>query len=472
MGFVSLIFIQPNLLTETELGLVRILIAAAFVVSTIIPLGVSSINIKYFSFFKNKATRNDGYFAFMLLFLVAGTILSSIILFVFKEPIIYQYKRNSELFVHYFYLLLPFAFIVASIGVMNTYVGSLYKTSLVTFLDSILNKLLFILIIVIYYFHWITFDVFIYLLLGIYGIQAAILFAYVFLYDRPTFKINFHKIKSVGLSSIIKYGLSMTLAVLATTGLKFIDAVMIGNYFSLDYVAVFSVTAFIAMIIEIPLNSLERISSIQIAALWKKGDEAEINNIYKKSVKYLILIGGLLLVGIILNIRDLLTFLPEAYHHAHYVTIIASVGAFINIATGVNSAILFNSDKYIYGTFLLILLLVLTVINNIVFIPLWGIEGAAFASALSVTIYNIIKFTIIKIKFNMQPYDNNTIKILLIIFLSFVAGYFIPSFSNPIISMIVRSGIITIVYLLLTYNFRVIPEFDKYFHIISKTKNS
>ena len=93
------------------------------------------------------------------------------------------------------------------------------------------------------------------------------------------------------------------------------------------------------------------------------------------------LIGGLLLIGILLNIEDMLSFLPQEYANAKNVTIIASIGAFINISTGLNNAVLFNSNNYVYGTYLLLLLLVLAVINNLIFIPIWGIEGASLANS-------------------------------------------------------------------------------------------
>ena len=103
------------------------------------------------------------------------------------------------------------------------------------------------------------------------------------------------------------------------------------------------------------------------------------------------------------------------------------------------------------------------------FFGLWAtlapIEGAAFASAFSVVIYNMIKFLIIKIKFKMQPYDLNALKILLIISLTFIIGYVLPSFDFTIFSMIFRSVIVSIIYVSLVYLFRIVPEFDKYFKL-------
>ena len=113
------------------------------------------------------------------------------------------------------------------------------------------------------------------------------------------------------------------------------------------------------------------------------------------------LIGGLLLVGIIANINDLLSLLPTPYHQEATVAVIACVGAFLNVATGVNTSILFSSEKYIYGTYLLFILLITAVTLNIILIPMYGITGAALATVISSVIYNGIKYFIILKNFKM-----------------------------------------------------------------------
>ena len=464
IGFVSLLFIQPQLLTSSELGLIRILLAFATIVATIMPLGVGNINTKFFPHFRNKEKKHFGYFGLMLLFLLVGFIICASLILVFKGKIIEVYSEQSPLFVNYFYLAIPFALIIAFVAVLNTYVSSLYKTVAVTFWDSIMNKILFVVVIVLYYFGFLSFDLFVFSFVGLYALQVLFLLIYAVVTDSVSLKINFSKVKSVGLKPMVKYGLLLSLASISSW-LKFIDTVMIGAFLELDFVGIFTVTSFIALIIDIPLVSLEKISNVQIAKFWVENNLEGIKSIYKKSVKYLMLIGGLLLIGILLNIEDMLSFLPQEYANAKNVTVIASIGAFINISTGLNNAVLFNSNNYVYGTYLLLLLLVLAVINNLIFIPLWGIEGAAFASAFSVVIYNMIKFLIIKIKFKMQPYDLNALKILLIISITFIIGYVLPSFDFTIFSMIFRSVIVSIIYVSLVYLFRIVPEFDKYFKL-------
>ncbi len=462
IGFVSLLFIQPNLLKPEELGLTKIFIAAASLIATVLPLGVSSVTTKFFPYFRNEEKRHHGYFGFMLLFPLVGAVICGILVYVFKDLIVAEYINQSYLFTQYFDLLLPFAIIIALNITLNAYCSSLFKTTIISFLEGIVARILFIVIIVFYYFHWIDLSQMMYLFVSIYLFQSFIMVVYIYSVDKPSFKINTSILKSVGVNKLITFGLLLTLTNFSSIGLKHLDSIMIGKYMSLDYVGIFALSAFIGLVIEIPLSSLERITHPKIAQAWSVKDVESIKQIYFQSVKYLMLIGGILLVGIIANINDLLSLLPAPYHQGATVAVIACVGAFLNVSTGVNTSILFSSEKYIYGTFLLFLLLIMAVTLNIILIPLYGITGAALATVISSVIYNGIKYFIILKNFKMQPYNLSSIKILLVILLSFAVSLIIPSFSNAIISILIKSFIITLIYGVSVYVLNIIPEYHKY----------
>ena len=91
IGFVSLLFIQPNLLTPEELGLTRILIAAASLIATVLPLGAGSVTTKFFPYFRNEGKKHHGYFGFMMLFPLLGTVLCGVLIYTFKHVITDQY---------------------------------------------------------------------------------------------------------------------------------------------------------------------------------------------------------------------------------------------------------------------------------------------------------------------------------------------------------------------------------------------
>ncbi|MES2285136.1 MAG: polysaccharide biosynthesis C-terminal domain-containing protein [Bacteroidota bacterium] len=462
IGFISLLFIQPNLLKPEELGLTRILIAAASLIATILPLGVSTVTTKFFPYFRNEEKKHYGYFGFMLLFPLFGAILCGALVLTFKNVIISQYAQQSFLFTRFFDLLLPFSIIIGLNITLNAYCASLFKTTIISFFEGIFSRLLFIILIVVYYLKLIDLIQFMHLFVLSYLLQTISMTVYIYSVDKPSLKIDLSYLKSIGVLKMVKFGLLLTLATFSSISLKHLDTIMIGKYMSLDYVGIFSVAAYIALVIEIPLSSLERITHAKVAQAWANKDVPSIQRIYYQSVKYLMLGGGLLMVGIIANIHDLLGLLPEAYHQGATVATIACIGGFLNIATGVNTSILFTSDKYLYGTYLLFLLLILAVVLNIILIPVYGIVGAALATALSSVIYNALKYFIILKKFKMQPYDTSSLKILFVITLAFLTSYFLPSLNNAIVSMIMKSTVIIAVYAGLTYLLKIVPEFHKY----------
>ena len=462
IGFISLMFIQPNLLKPEELGLTRILIAAASLLSTILPLGISSITTRFFPFFRNEDKNHHGYFGFMMLFPLLGTIVCAILIYCFKNVIVHQYIDQSPMFTYYFDLLLPLATIMGVNMALNAYSASLFKTTIISFLEGILSRIVFIILIVIYYYEWITLSQFIYLFVFSYLLQTIWMCVYLFVVDKPSLKIDKAYFKGVGLNKLLSYGLFLTLTNVASLSLKHLDAILIGKYWDLSYVGVFAVAAYIALIIEIPLNSLERISHSKVAQGFANNDIESIKKIYYQSVKYLMLIGGILLVGIICNVQELLGLLPEEYHVGVNVTIISCCAAFLNVSTGINTSIIFNSSKYVYGTVLLVVLMILALVLNVWLIPMYGMIGAALATGALAVLYNVTKFVMILIFFKMQPYDWSSLKIVLVILVAFLANYFLPSLHNAIYSMILKTGVISTVYIGLAYLLNIAPEFHKY----------
>ncbi|MGZ4077493.1 MAG: lipopolysaccharide biosynthesis protein, partial [Bacteroidia bacterium] len=425
IGFISLMFIQPELLKPEELGLTRILIASSSLLATILPLGVSSVTTRYFPFFRNESKKHHGFFGFMLLFPLVGTAVCAILIYSFKHFIISQYIDQSPLFTYYFDLLLPLATIMGFNMALNAYSSSLFKTTIITFLEGILARILFILLIILYHFNWIDLSQFINLFVLSYLLQTICMCIYLFVVDKPSFMIDKDHFKSFGIKKLAGFGLLLTVTSVSSLSLKHLDAILIGKYYNLSSVGIFAVAAYISIIIEIPLSSLERISNTKIAQAFANKDLESIRKIYYQSVKYLMLIGGLFLVGIIGNINDLLSLLPEPYHNGVWVTIISSCAAFLNVSTGVNTSIIFNSAKYLYGTILLVLLMVLALVLNIILIPVYGITGAALATGIIAVVYNMIKFLIILVHFKMQPYDNSSVKIIFVIVVSFLVSYFL-----------------------------------------------
>ena len=158
------------------------------------------------------------------------------------------------------------------------------------------------------------------------------------------------------------------------------------------------------------------------------------------------IIGGWLFIGVAINIQDGLSLIPGNYSAGYFVVLIIGAGAFVNMATGVNSSLVFYSPKYKQGTFLLFMLLILTVTLNYVLIPIYGMVGAALGTASAAILYNIFKAVIIWKHFGIQPYGKYALGVVLLMGLCFGINYFLPAIDNKYFNIIYRSIIVTFVY--------------------------
>jgi hypothetical protein len=96
-----------------------------------------------------------------------------------------------------------------------------------------------------------------------------------------------------------------------------------------------------------------------------------------------------------------------------------------------------------------------------IFIPIYGIEGSAFATLLTVMIYNTIKLFYVINKMNLYPFTIKTIYSLVIIIVSFLLFYFWDFTFHPIINIGLKSILIGVFYMFFTYKFQISEEVNQ-----------
>jgi O-antigen/teichoic acid export membrane protein len=359
--------------------------------------------LRYFPYFRDRERNHHGFFGFMLDLPFGRIFVFGLILYLFRGYIISKYVGQSRLFTEYFYYIFPLTFFLSFINVLTAYSYSIFRTSVPAFLNEVLVRIGSIILFSVYFARWIDRDQFIMLFVAIYGTQFLVLIFYLFYEDRPSLRVRWEQYREHTPLRMFYYGLTLSLGVIATLGLRYMDTIMLGMYKpkevglnALDVVGIYAIAAFVATFVEAPINALERIMTPRISDAWKRNDIADIQQMYYKSAKYLFLIGGLLFLLINLNIDSLFQLIPDKdYSLAKGVVFIISLGTLINMATGNNDGILYTSEKYRITIYLLLGLVLVAFINYKIFIPLFGMEGAAIATALSAFLYNAVKFGLI-----------------------------------------------------------------------------
>jgi O-antigen/teichoic acid export membrane protein len=446
IGAVSLLFIQPVYLTKDELGLTRLVLSFAGVLSILFSFGVSAVTVRYLPKTFNAEKKHHGFFGFLLIYTTLSVLVGLLILGLFKGLIFKFYSESAAAFNDNFNFVILLTIINAYILGFNSYCISLLRTTFPTFLNDIFTRILFIGIIFLHFFGYIDLQQFLLAFCGIYAVQCVMLLLHIFVIDKPGFIPDSPFIQSkIGYGPIIRYGVIITITALNSVSLKYLDSIFVGQL-SLGAVGVYSVAAFLGLMIEIPLNALERIANPKISHAMASNNMSEISTIYYHSAKSLLLLGGLLFLFITSNVNNILTLLPKDYAEGATITLFIALGALINMATGVNYPILINSDRYIWGSIFLITLLILTIAGNIFLIPIYGMLGAAITSFLASAVYNLLKYLFIWKRFGMQPFDIKTLLIFLLICVLFFVGYYTPLPLPPFLAILVRGFLLSVAF--------------------------
>ncbi|MEL0008487.1 MAG: polysaccharide biosynthesis C-terminal domain-containing protein, partial [Flammeovirgaceae bacterium] len=119
------------------------------------------------------------------------------------------------------------------------------------------------------------------------------------------------------------------------------------------------------------------------------------------------------------------------------------------------------SKYYRFTVITIIILAIISIALNLFLIPIYGMIGAAFASLISILIFNIVKHIFIKIKMNISPFSMNSFKVILIgIVLFTFDNYLMPTLDNNFISILFKSAVISAIYISVIYLLKISPKLN------------
>jgi hypothetical protein len=101
------------------------------------------------------------------------------------------------------------------------------------------------------------------------------------------------------------------------------------------------------------------------------------------------------------------------------------------------------------------------VLLNIFLIPKYGLIGAASATLFSYLIFNIIKFIMLKRLYQFDPFSFKTIVLLLIFASCWGVNLLLPFMGNIYLDIIIRSTIITSLYIFANYYLSISELFNE-----------
>ncbi|NGP89794.1 lipopolysaccharide biosynthesis protein [Fodinibius halophilus] len=472
LGFIITIWIYPNILLPEQYGLTRVLLSLAMVSTQLANLGTQNTIIRYFPIFRNKENKHHGSLFLSLAVPFIGLFFLTIILYAFRPEITQHFIERSALLVDYYWLILPLAAFILFFHVLSAYVRALYDTVMSSFLMNIVIRVLAAIILVLYLLNWITFFQFMIAFVSTYGIITLWLLIYTLNEFEVNIKPDFQFLRKSLLKSMGNYSLFAFFGGIASILVNNIDIIMLGSLAGLTETGIYAIAFYIGSAITIPRKSVYQISSPLISDAFKKKDLNLIEDIYSRSSINMIIAGGLLFCGVVANIENLMKLLPPAYSGGNLVIIIIASANVFSMATGVNGAIILNSKHYHFDLYSTIFLIFVTIILNYLLIPVYGILGAAIGTATAVILYNFLKLFYVYFRFSMQPFETQILYVLAIGAATMIIISQVPTMFNTYIDLIIRSTIITGLYLSPIIMLNISEQFNQLvFETIKKIKS-
>ena len=314
------------------------------------------------------------------------------------------------------------------------------------------------------YFGWITAIEFVYLTAGIYFVAFLLTMLYAFQVKKPQFQLSIpHNTKGI-LEYTFYIILSGSVANLLLDG----DKIMLNQYMDIGNIAFYSVATYIALVISVPSRAMHQIVYPITAKLMHENKHDELNDLYKKTSVNLQIVGGYVMLCIFVNIDQLYEMLPDDYAGGIWIVFIIGLSKYFDLILGNNNAIIFNSKYYRMVLFLGLMLVFFTIVLNMVFIPLYGITGSAIATLLSITIYSVAKLMFVVKRMHLYPFTIQTVYSIIITAILFGLFYFWKFPFHPILGIVLKSILVTVLYLYVNYRFSISKEINQVLNSLFK----
>jgi len=463
IGGINTIYLYPVFLGATFYGLTNYVTSCANVIMPLFAIGMQNTLVKFYSQYQTEDEKSR-FLSFTVLFPLLLIIPMLFIgLFFYDEILFFLSKKNA--IVKSYIWLIPF------IGLCMAYFEIFYAWLRVhmhsvfgNFIKEVGLRLFSLFLLIGVYYNWLSVEGFVYATAGLYFLAFLVTMFYAFSIQKPSFQFTIPANTKEILTYTFYIILSGSVANLLLDG----DKMILNQYMHIENIAFYSVATYIALVISVPSRAMHQIVYPITARLMHENKQEELNDLYKKTSINLQVVGGLVMLGIFVNINQLYEMVPKEYSGGIMVVFMIGISKYFDLILGNNNAIIFNTKYYRTVLFLGVGLVVLTVGLNMIFIPIYGIMGSAFATLLSITLYSLAKLLFVVKRLHLYPFTNQTLYSIVITFILFLLFYFWEFPFHPIIAIAMKSILVTVLYVYINYRFAISIEINQVLDSILK----
>lgn len=456
LGSISIFIFQLDM---AFYGKLRFILPTAEMLLPIVVFGLSFSNVKFF-LQSQKENKHQNLLSLSLVGIISNFVLLTLLFFLFfglfpeyKDWKIWQMK----------YLILPLILMLALSAVLNKYISNFKRIVVPNIFENLFPKIANLGAFVLFF--WIGvgeksayaffFMMFFLALLG-----------YVFYANKlekiqPDFSIDY--IKKNGLwREILNYSFFGFLGNLGSYVAFRVDNFMIGEFLSFQENGTYSIILGLLSFIMVPQMGLHNISAPIINKSIAENDFNELNRFHKKTSLALFFLGAVLFSCILVGFPHLTYYFNkngEQLRLAMPVIWILGSAMLFDLATGFNGHIISLSKYYRFNILVMLFLSITTISLNYLFIKQTnlGIVGIALATAISLTLFNLVKIGFNYWKFRVFPISIEMFFVSILCTLVISFAILLPESSYHWINMIYKPLIVLIIIGIGNHFFKIFP---------------
>ncbi|KAB1228651.1 lipopolysaccharide biosynthesis protein [Chryseobacterium viscerum] len=465
LGTVSAIFIFPN---DFEFyGKLRYILPTAEMLVPFVVLGISYSNVKFFHTVE-KDGKKQNMLSLSLLTVFINFLIFTVVFFIL--PYFYPKFRHSEAW-KIKEMILPLILILSFCTIFNKYTSNYKRIVVSNIFDNLFPKIANLGAFCLFFFALsqnmtavtsqnIAFAFF-------FGIFLLMLLGYIYYTNKLEkiqldFSTDYFK-KNNFWKEFFNYSF---FGFLGTFGNYLaINSFMIGEFMGMEEVGIYSVLYALISLISIPQLGLFNISAPIINKTLADGDMIELDRFHKKTSLTLYFLGAVLFSCIMVGFPYLTQFMPKngtMLREYEPVVWIWGSAVLIDLATGFNGNIISLSKYYRFNILVMLLLAGLTIGLNYYFIKNTDLKliGIALSTAISLTIYNVVKIVFNYIVFKVSPLSIEMIFVSIICTLAITVAIVLPNFSSNLLNLIYKPAVVLLLIYIGNYFTKIFPIED------------
>jgi len=465
------LFTREGFFTPDQYGLTQAIIAINMTFYAFANFGSVAIMGRFYPVYYGQLKKqNNDLLSLAFLLAAIGLVLTIAGTIIGKPLFVRKFSEKSALLVHYYYWIIPYVCFYVLFCVLEAQAAINKKTILSNFLKETASRMVLTILMLLYIFKVISFDVFVKCFSGMYAIVSIALLVFLVKTGRfhlgPLFSNVTRRLKK-RLVEYISYPLFG--AIIYNTALN-IDSFTIGSKLGLSVLGVYTLAKYISSVISVPQRSVASIAVPYVAQAFKDKRYDEVKRIYMRSAINLLIIALFVFLNVWINLDEAyqLFRLDKSFEAGKYVTLILGVGMLIEMGTGINGSMLYVSPIWRFEFFNAIIVMAISIPTNYIMVDRYGIIGAAFSSLFVIFTTNTIRYCYIWYKYKMQPFSINSLWTLIWAILAYLVAYFLFRHIHGWGGLLLRSFTFSTIFLAGVIYFKLTPDIKPVWDTIQK----